>query len=254
PTLGLLLALLTLLVPWPSVLEGLHPAEVVTLGVGWFGVAMLLGVELVFLDDAFHSRMNTVFKFHENAWVLTGLVGGLSLALIGQRARRARWLLVVVASVVLAGGLVYPLTAMATRFAETPPGGATLDGIAFLEPDEATAVRWLRQQGRPVIAEAVGNDYSGAARMSTYSGASAVLGWIGHELQWRGPVPELGRRQGDVERIYHGEQSLLGRYGVAFVVVGDLERSRYGAGVDQQFEGLLPVALRAGRVTIYRVG
>jgi uncharacterized membrane protein len=215
---------------------------------------MLLGVELVFLDDAFHSRMNTVFKFHENAWVLTGLAAGLCLALVGQRARRARWLVGAVATLALAGGLVYPLSAMATRLSETPPGGPTLDGMAFLSPDEATAVRWLRQQGRPVIAEAVGHDYSLAARMSTYSGGAAVLGWVGHELQWRGPLPELSRRQTDVEQIYRGaDRALLSRYGVQFVVVGDLERSQYGNGVDQQFDGVLPVALRTGRVTIYRV-
>jgi hypothetical protein len=35
--------------------------------------------------------------------------------------------------------------------------------------------------------------------------------------------------------------------------VGDLERRQYGPDVDTRFEGVLPVAFRSGRVTIYRV-
>jgi YYY domain-containing protein len=260
PTLGLLVALLVLLTPWPGVIEVLPPAETLILGIAWFGLAMLLGVELVFLDDAFHSRMNTVFKFHENAWILVGLAGGLCLALVGQHARRARWVVAGVAALALAGGLVYPLSAIATRLGETPPGGPTLDGIAFLSNDEAAGVRWLRQQngpaGRATIAEAVGNDYSSAARMSTYSGTAAVLGWVGHELQWRGPIAELGRRQGDMELLYRGDPStvrtIVSRYGIGYIVVGDLERQQYGAEVDERMDAALPVAFRSGRVTIYR--
>jgi uncharacterized membrane protein len=257
PTLGLLLAILVLLLPWPRVVEALLPAEVMTLGVAWFSLAMLLGVELVFLDDAFHSRMNTVFKFHENAWVLAGLCAGVGVAVLGVRARRVRWLACGLAGLALVGGLVYPLSAIATRLSESPPDGLTLDGSAFLAADEAAAVRWLRQQGgRPVIAEAVGNDYSSAGRMSTFSGSAALLGWVGHELQWRGPIPELGRRQQDVEQVYRADpdtmRSVLSRYGVSFVVVGDLERAQYGAGLEQRFEGVLPVAFRSGGVTIYR--
>src|SRR5262249_33445755 len=70
PTVGALVALLATLTPWPGVLERFDPAAAMVVGVGAFAAAMLLGVELVFLDDVFHTRMNTVFKFHENAWVL----------------------------------------------------------------------------------------------------------------------------------------------------------------------------------------
>jgi uncharacterized membrane protein len=47
-------------------------------------------------------------------------------------------------------------------------------------------------------------------------------------------------------------RTVLSRYGVRFVVVGDLERTQYGAGVEQRFEGVLPVAFRNGGLTIYR--
>jgi YYY domain-containing protein len=262
PTVGVLLALLVLLLPWPSVLERLHPAAVAAVGIGAFAAAMLLGVELVFLDDVFHSRMNTVFKFHVNAWLLAGLAAGVGLGLIGRFTVRARWVVSALAVLLLLGGLVYPISAIASRMAERPPYGITLDGSAFLNQDDRSAVRWLIDQqkqagGRIVIAEAAGDEYSSGSRMATYSGASTVIGWVGHELQWRGPIAELGRREGDLRGLYHdapaeGIRPLLERYDVRFVVVGDIERQKYGDAVATRFDGILPVAFRSGGVTIYR--
>ena len=264
PGAGLLVALLAVLLPWPGVLDRFDPAAATAVGIGAFAAAMLLGVEVIFLDDAFHSRMNTVFKFHENAWLLAALSGGSGLAILGRFTRRARWVVAACALAFIAAGMVYPLTAIATRLSEQPPGGPTLDGTSFLSADERAAVRWLSDQngpgGRVVIAEGIGEgggEYSSAASLSTYSGAATVLGWVGHELQWRGPLPELGARQGDLALLYRDAdvgsvQSILDRYGVRFVVVGDVERRGYGDQVTSRFDGVLPVAFRSGSVTIYR--
>jgi YYY domain-containing protein len=261
PTLGVLAALVALLLPWPGTLDRLDPAAALAVSVGAFAAAMLFGVEVIFLDDVFHSRMNTVFKFHVNAWLLAGFASGLGLALIGRFTTRARWLVLALATLVLAGGLVYPLSAIATRMRERPPYGVTLDGLAFLNPDDRAAVRWLTDQnqpaGRTVIAEAAGDEYSAAAKMATYSGAVDVIGWAGHEVQWRGPIAELGRREGDMRALYQEGtpetiRAILDRYGVRFVVVGDVERQKYGDGVMTRFDNVLPVALRAGNVIIYR--
>jgi len=255
-------ALMAALVPWPGVVERFDPAAALVVGIGAFAAAMLFGIELVFLDDVFHSRMNTVFKFHENAWLLSGLAGGVGLALVGRFTARARWIVAGCAAVFLVAGLVYPVSAIVTRMNERPPGGATLDGLAFLSPDERAAVRWLSNQNTPttrvVVAEGLGDEYSFAsAGMATYSGATTVLGWAGHELQWRGPVPELGIRTGDLRALYRDApvesiRSLIDRYSIQFIVVGDVERQSYGDGVSARFEGVLPVAFRAGTTVIYR--
>jgi uncharacterized membrane protein len=226
---------------------------------------MLLGVEVIYLDDVFHSRMNTVFKFHENAWLLAGLAGGVGVALIGHYTRWARWLALVAACAVCLGGLVYPLSAIATRLSERPPYGLTLDGLQWLSADDRAAIRWLAQQngpsGRAVIAEGVpegGGEYNPmAGGMATYSGASTVIGWIGHELQWRGPRPELSARQDDMARLYRDGspediRTILNRYSVQYVVVSDQERQAYGPQVDSRFLSILPVAFRSGGVTIFR--
>jgi len=262
PGLGVLVALLALLAPWPGVVERFDPAAAMVVGVGAFAAAMLLGIELVFLDDVFHSRMNTVFKFHENAWLLSGLAAGSGLALVGRFAVRARWIVASCAAVFVVAGLVYPLSAIATRLNERPPNGPTLDGVAFLSPDDRAAVRWLSDQngptGRAVIAEGVGDEYQFAAGgMATFSGASTVLGWAGHELQWRGPVAELGIRTADLAALYRDApaeniRGILDRYRIQFVVVSDLERKSYQDGVTQRFDGILPVAFRSGTTVIYR--
>jgi YYY domain-containing protein len=263
PGLGVLVALVAALLPWPGVVERFDPAAAMVVGIGAFGAAMLLGIELVFLDDVFHSRMNTVFKFHENAWLLSGLAAGLGLALLGRFTVRARWLVAGCAGLFLVAGLVYPVSAIVTRMNDRPPGGLSLDGLAFLSPDERTAVRWLANQNSPkarvVVAEGLGDEYSFAsAGMATYSGATTVLGWAGHELQWRGPVPELNTRTGDLAALYRDApvesvRGLLDRYGIQYVVVGDIERKSYGEAVTARFEGVLTVALRSGSTVIYRV-
>lgn len=265
PTVGLLVALVGVLLPWPGVLDRFAAPSAATVAIGAFAAVMLLGVELIFLDDVFHSRMNTVFKFHVNAWLLAALAGGVGVALVGHFTRRARWVLSTAAVALLVCGLVYPASAIATRLSEKPPGGATLDGLIFLNPDERAAVRWLSDQNsaasRAVVAEGVpqnGGEYNSAVGgLATYSGAATVLGWAGHELQWRGPRPELSQRQEDLARLYRDAptdeiRSIVDRYAVQYVVVGDIERQAYGDGVDGRFIGTLPLAFRSGGVTIFR--
>ena len=262
PTVGLLVAVVGVLLPWPGVFDRFMPSAAATVAIGGFAAVMLLGVELIYLDDVFHSRMNTVFKFHENAWLLAGLAGGVGVGLIGHFTRRARWLVLFLAGALCAFGLVYPVSAIATRLAQRPAYGLTLDGLQWLSADDRAAVRWLSQQpGRVVIASGVpqgGGEYNPmAGGMATYSGSATVIGWVGHEVQWRGPLPVLSLRQDDMTRLYRGGspeeiRAILDRYSVQFVVVGDLERQAYGNEVDSRFQSLLPVAFRSGSITIFR--
>ncbi len=261
-SLGLLAALVLLLLPWPDPRRSLLPAEAMTLGIAWFAAAMLLGVELIFLDDVFHTRMNTVFKLHENVWLLAGLAAGVGvgLSLASRAARWARLGTGACAAAALALGLVYPLSAAATRLGESPPAGPALDGTTFLSQDDAGAIRWLRDQAGParvVLVEAVGGEYSSGARVATFSGGATVIGWVGHELQWRGPLPALSQREADVERLYRETdptvlRAMVARYGVQFVVVGDAERGQYGEQAETNVRAALPAAYRSGRTTVYR--
>jgi uncharacterized membrane protein len=70
--------------------------------------------------------------------------------------------------------------------------------------------------------------------MSTFTGRPTVHGWAGHEVQWQ---HDPGTRAADVETMYttadiEAARTLLGKYGVRYVVAGPIERTTYGdAGV-----------------------
>jgi uncharacterized membrane protein len=169
---------------------------------------------------------------------------------------------VAVAALLMAAGLLYPLGATWTKN-NAFLGPATLDGADWMttaRPGDAVAIRWLQQNmpGRPVIAEAWGDDYSEAARVSTFSGLPTLLGWIGHELQWRGNQPTFEQRKQTIEAIYRGAEPaqlplLLQAQNVDYVYVGGMEVEKYGPGVRDRFDGQFETVYRGDDVTIYRV-
>jgi YYY domain-containing protein len=230
-----------------------------------FGLLVLLGTELIYIHDSFGTRMNTVFKFQYHTWLLLGLATALILALLFHEARArgvARPVAVGLAAVVVALGGVYPVTATLVKSNQFR-GQPTLDGSRFLAQSRVgdfRAIEWLRGQSahRPVVLEAVGGDYQEFGRVSTFSGLPTVMGWVGHELQWRGHSPELNNRSRDVELIYRdGDEAtirrLLDRYRVRYVFVGSLETERYGSSVDGRFSRFLETAFQTQGAVVYQV-
>ena len=87
-----------------------------------------------------------------------------------------------------------------------------------------------------MISEAVAGPYSEYARLSSASGVPSVLGWVNHELVWRGNeiLEETGRREELIKQIYtSGDpdrvRSLTEEEPIHLVAVGSLERRDYPA-------------------------
>jgi YYY domain-containing protein len=211
--------------------------------------ALLLtfSVEFVYLRDTFGTRMNTVFKFYFQAWVLLALAASFSVVYLARFAGRVlRWGGLSVVALLVVAGLFYPVFATYTR-AERFQNQPTLDGTAYLarqNPADAAAVAWLQANvhGAATLLEAHGGSYSYAGRISAQTGLPTLLGWEGHELQWRGNTVEQDRRKPIVERIYGSAagaelQGLLNQWQIDYVLVGDLERQTYG--VEPQSEARL---------------
>jgi uncharacterized membrane protein len=83
-----------------------------------------------------------------------------------------------------------------------------------------------------------------------------VLGWAGHEYQWRGDTPEPGERDPVVTSIYSQPdwpttELLLDEYGIDYIYVGQLERSTYDPLFEEKFEQNMEVVFRNDTVTIY---
>jgi YYY domain-containing protein len=221
------------------------------------GALLALSVEYVYLKDHFGTRMNTVFKFYFQAWVMWGVAGAYALATF---VRWGRVGVVVVAGLLIAAGLVYPVLAIPKRAGEHG-GLPTLDGAAYLvqtHPDDYAAIAWLNEnvEGAPVILEAPGGAYDYESRVSAHTGLPTLLGWAGHEGQWRGNFEEQNRRGPDIEVLYASVEpgevlTLLDKYGISYVYVGPVERARYPAAGLAKFAELMDVVYEAGAVTIY---
>ena len=218
---------------------------------------LLVGAETFYVVDQFGGafrRMNTVFKFYYQAWLLLGIVGTYGLYYLCSARSAVSWPLNIsrlmsagkyvwigTVAVLLLASFYYPLGAVLDRTGVLREGHTisdnTLDGLDFLKqpaPGEYAAIEWLRDDapwGR--IVEAVGDDYSEFARISSSTGLPTILGWKGHELQWRRSSSFQGREE-DVRTIFSSGdsgivRSLLDAYDVRYVYLGSRERRTYGA-------------------------
>jgi uncharacterized membrane protein len=161
----------------------------------------------------------------------------------------------------IGAALIYPILGLRTKTnGFRPVAGYNLDGTAYIElqsPDDMAGIRWLRNAPPGVVAEAVGSSYSEYGRVATMSGQPNVLGWPGHESQWRGGSAEMGSRPPDIELLYRSGRweevsQVLDRYNIRYVFLGPLERSTYRVN-EEKFKTHLKEVFSQGQVTIYEV-
>ena len=246
------------------------------------GFYLLAGAELFHIADQFGNRMNTVFKIYYQAWLLLGIAGAVGIHyIVVAPLRRSDWDLRVVmlrilgvaygvvATVFLVASAYYPVGAIVERTGWADTGESwqdnTLSGLSYLrasEPGEYEAIEWLSNPdniGR--IVEAVGDDYTDYGRISATTGRATILGWKGHQRQWRGDDQAFAGREEDVATIYESADAdtvrrLLERYEVRWVVVGPREVSTYGPDVPTRMlswtnAGWLDEAIASDDVVIY---
>ncbi len=289
PTLAFFLPLLVL----AAVLLGRDratPEEQMTHLLIWAGLLVLLGVEIVFLKDFLAGspwkRMNTLFKFYIQVWILLGLALGAALPRLWtwvQNWRRSGWRAAWQAAFIflLGSSLLYPLLAIPARVQQRFPNGSppigTLDGMAYMMvgvynwPDEANrielvydyeAIRWLwdNVEGTPVIAEARLDYYrEGGMRVSSFTGLPTLLG--AHQGEQRYDW-QVGPRDGLARELYDStdlarKRQIIAELQVAYIYVGQLERIRHNPPGLAAFEammqeGWLSIAYENEGVRIYR--
>jgi YYY domain-containing protein len=249
-----------------------------------FGVALFATLipEFVALQGDV-GRMNTVFKFYLQAWVLLSITSAVALGWLARASIRDRllrqvrpaWIALLVVFVLAA--VAYPLLAskgkIGLRFADIP---LSLDGMQYMDlaqysddgqdlnlPGDAQAIRWMQDnvQGTPVVLEGRSPVYRWGSRFSIYTGLPTVLGWDVHEGQQRtGYSGMIQQRIGDVERAYASTNpqdalNVIRNYQVRYVVVGGLERKYYPAAGLDKFQNMpeLQLVYDADNVQIYEV-
>ena len=223
------------------------------------GTLLILGPDFLYLRDNFGYRINTIFKFYYQAWIVLSLAAAYgSVVLLRRLSGAGRIVFGSIFALVLIVGLTYPVLGLLNKTNNfKPPFGFTLDDFDRVQrenPDEAAAMEWLRSAPDGVVAEAVGGAYSSYARISIYTGRPTVLGWGNHEGQWRDQALQ-GTRQQDIQTLYTSDdwnatQEIINRYDIRYIYVGGLERSTYPVN-EKKFNDFLKPVFQQGNVTIY---
>jgi YYY domain-containing protein len=164
-----------------------------------------------------------------------------------RKVRWWRWLWTFGLILVLLCALVYPIFA---TYEKTGRFGQAvgLDGMVHIQRDYPTiypAIQWMREQEKQdpnfkgVLVEAQGGDWADWSVFSSFTGFPSVMGWSGHEQQWRGGkqsiLNEVGERVSAVEEIYsttdvNRTKQLLEKYKVRYVIVGPFETGEKSGG------------------------
>lgn len=224
------------------------------------GLLLVVAPEFIYLKDQFVTRMNTVFKFYFQAWQMWGVAAAVATVILLYELRGlSRALFAVLFSVLIGAGLIYSLFAFSDVTRHTT---FSLDGASHLSADAVAAIQSLRQAPLGPLVEAVGGSYdSNFARYSAHSGQPALMGWPGHEGQWRGGNYEVWRID-EVQALYTTTdwsvaQGIIDNYDVRYIVVGEWERFKYNTGDftinEDKFKENLTVAFQNETVTIYEV-
>ena len=267
----------------------LQPSARWALILALLGALVGLGMESVFIRDhlsppmweqgaANAERMNTVFKFGYQVWVLWALAAALILPRLMRGLRRtsslAYGLWTGIISILFACTLVFPIfgtiSRISTRFDQAT--GMTLDGLAFMQTarystaygeialaDDLQAIRWLNQnvKGTPTVLQSEEEFYrTYGIRIAANTGLPTIVSAL-HSNEQR-PPDIVAQRISDAQTIYNSADSaqtiwLLNKYKVDYVYLGQLERLRYPNAVTKfaSLPGLQQV-YQQGNVTIYK--
>jgi YYY domain-containing protein len=266
-----------------SIMSGVRvsPGTGFALLLAGMGLVLTLAPEFVYLRDNFGTRMNTVFKFYYQAWLLWGIASAYAVFAVlfdasrNQPSAIARAGFVGLVTAAVAGGMVYPILGLHNRmFIETgrqfaeQPAPLTLDGgRTTASPDDYAAVMCLGalvQGDDAVVIAGVGNSYDGGGPPSGLTGRligiPVLYNWPGHQGQWRGASLSqvAGTRLQDIERLYtdptwNSAREILLRYDADYIFYGEFERFRYGTAGEVKFRDRLPIVCEFGNSRFYRI-
>ncbi|MDD5474738.1 MAG: DUF2298 domain-containing protein, partial [Candidatus Methanoperedens sp.] len=232
------------------------------------GILISLSAEIFYIQDALGAvnpaliRMNTVFKLYLQNWILWGIPSGYILFHFRDSfSQKKAWGIFAVLLVLMVS--VYPVFATIGKSGAFR-GEPTLDGESYVKkehPEEYMAVLWFRNiSGQPVVLQAPGELYKWNTHITAFTGLPTVMGWAGHELDWRFPfLNETNARWSDVNTIYTSlnigaVDALLQKYNVSYIYFGEAEAKRYGSpALFESHPERFPRVFEYGYVVVYKV-
>ncbi len=226
----------------------------------WVGTALTLSLFVeIFVLKGDIGRMNTVFKFYLQMWMLLAVASAVAVEKLFDWALRsvpndkfafARDVVFSGLIIILFSTALYPVLGIPAKARDRwqPAAPHTLDGAAFISyatqyehggtiplDVDYRVIHWLQENvaGSPTIMEAQAErEYLWGNRISIYTGLPSVAAWRWHQVQQRMVMPgyTVERRQDDIRNFYNTtspEQAMeiLRRYEVRYIILTPYERA-----------------------------
>lgn len=222
--------------------------------------------EIGYIKDIYiyeHRRANTMFKLVYEAFIMYSLVSAYCLVRLPQILNNKLGIFYkTIWAIVFSVHLIYPYFAIKSYYGLKEYKG--LYGLNFFKnryPDNFQAYQWIQANitGQPVMLEAVGDSYTDYDLISSATGLPTVQGWVVHEWLWRGGYDKPSARQSEVQKIYTSEneseiRSLLQKYNISYIFVGDKEYEKYPKINERAFNNLgLQTVFESSKTKIYKV-
>ncbi len=222
--------------------------------------------EFIYVKDIYpaHYRANTMFKLVYQSFIMLSLASGYIIIRLFLNQKFRYWLLGYWTIGLLALFLVflYPYFAVNSYFGNLKVYSG-LNGTNYLKPlypNDYEAILWINKniKGQPVILEAQGDSYTDYGRISANTGLPTVLGWTVHEWLWRGTYDIPSPRIEEITKMYESTntketKTLLKKYNVSFVFIGELEKQKYPNLNEEKFKSLGKIIYKNGNTKIYQI-
>lgn len=229
---------------------------------------LIIFPEFLYIKDIYikeYHRANTMFKLVYQSFMMLSIVSAYIIIRIWITCERKTFFIRLFAfssSLLVLSVMIYPYFAIKSYYGNLK-NYQSLDGVQYLKtryPDDYNGLVWVKKNlsGQPVILEAVGESYTDYARISANTGIPTVLGWPVHEWLWRGSYDEAGKRTTEVQTMYTSKdlnliKSLLRKYRVDYIFVGQLEKQKYSSLTERNFQKLGKVVFKSGETKIYKL-
>jgi uncharacterized membrane protein len=205
-----------------------------------------------------------MFKLTYQAFVMfyitSGYIAIRSIALLKNTVSKIGAALLFIT--IFTGILWYPKFAISSYY-HNLEGHVGLSGDTWLKvkyPDIFNTIIWLSEnvKGQPVILEAPGDSYTEYNVISAYTGLPTVSGWFVHEWLWRGESTFPQERVSEITEIYTSQnlsltKSLLDKYEVKYVIVGNFEREKFPNINESKFSNLGKAVFSSGNLEVIQI-
>ena len=220
--------------------------------------------ELFYVKDIFGNRMNTIFKFHYQVWIVFSITSGISLKfLLEYNLRNITRIILSISFLILATSNIYFVTASyLTKIKESSNLNPNLSSINQLENDtnKYELIKYLRLNSNhnDVIIETQGKSYTNDSQISSESRIPTILGWVGHQLQWRSNHSDIYNREEDIDTFYISNDSqeiinIINKYSITMIILGPNEIEKYNINSLNKFLNISEIIYKNNDYTLLKV-